>query len=67
MRLHWHDGPLSFAATVLGAVDISARCLSDIDQLAAIDAALNRGMIALTDLDRLTVTPRARRVVAPSL
>ncbi len=60
VRLHWHEGSLAAASTVLGAIDAAALCLSDMDQLAAIDAALNSGKLTVEDLDRLRVTAASR-------
>ncbi|MDN4480324.1 endonuclease domain-containing protein [Demequina muriae] len=60
LRLHWYAGPIADAGTILGAIDVASLCLADVDQLAAIDAALNRGLIAPRDLDHLTVTPSSR-------
>lgn len=57
--LHWLQDP-SWAATTLGSLDVSSLCLSDINQLAAIDAGLQRGLITRADLDELRVTPPSR-------
>jgi very-short-patch-repair endonuclease len=60
VRLHWYDGRLRDAATALGAIDTSSLCLRDVEQLAAVDAGLNRGLITRSDLARLSVTPSGR-------
>lgn len=60
VRLHWVECDLPHSSTVIGALDMSSLCTSDVDQLAAIDAALNRGLIARADLEQLTVTPASR-------
>ncbi|MFW7415506.1 DUF559 domain-containing protein [Demequina sp. SO4-18] len=60
VRLHWVRGPVAHAGTVLGALDASAMCLSDLHQLAAADGALNAGLLTRADLDRLVITPPSR-------
>lgn len=60
VRLHWVEGDLDHSGTVIGALDVSALCLADVDQLAAIDAALNRGLVTTSDLVRLAITPASR-------
>ncbi|MFW2512461.1 type IV toxin-antitoxin system AbiEi family antitoxin domain-containing protein [Demequina sp. SO4-13] len=60
VRLHWVRGPVAHAGTVLGALDCASMCLSAQDQLAAVDAALNGGLLTVADLDHLLITPPSR-------
>ena len=59
--MHYLPAVIAPSRSVITALDSSSRCLGPVDQLAAIDAALNKRMITLDDLDALRVTARRRR------
>jgi len=48
-------------ATVFAALDSAGDCLDEVWHLVAVDAALNRGLITMADVLRLSRTSRARR------
>lgn len=60
VRHRFRDVPDARGRAV-AAVDSSARCLSRLEQLIVVDAALARGMIAVADIAQFTVTPQRRR------
>ncbi|WP_156156236.1 endonuclease domain-containing protein [Demequina maris] len=47
--------------TPAGALDESGRCLTRVDQLIALDAALERRILTLDDVRRFVTTPRRTR------